>query len=377
MRIRLLARPTRRRGFAPVSAVLACAALLLAFAPAARADEAVTRSVQGVNYTLPSAWTMTEVPDGLLADTGLSDVVVFACEDGIFFAGAVYDDGLGDVDLEEMQQVADEAAAELAGIELLPGMRMSLSFSAAMEQGWPTLTVYTDDIELNGVVYGLTFKLFSVETSSFSGAVLMASFLPASGTVTEGFADSFPVLSQDTEVEVAGVSYVLPAGSTLAQGNVFGIDFFFAWQDEAAMLAVDAPLPGADAVGVDDLQLLADDLADFLQDGQPLLEELLPSVWTGAYEFLGCATLGFECLVDVDGLGTCYLAATMGMASEGIAFVAFCEPQGFGFAESVLVLSAEGSSGASASTDVSNATSAGQDGTASSTDPGFTVGFAA
>ncbi len=38
----------------------------------------------------------------------------------------------------------------------------------------------------------------------------MLSFLPASGTVTKGFAQSFPVLDADQTIDVAGVPYTVP-----------------------------------------------------------------------------------------------------------------------------------------------------------------------
>ncbi len=382
METRSTARPARRGALArALLAALACTVLLLALAPAARADEGVTRSVQGVNYTLPSDWSEIETPEGVLADTGLGDMALFSHEDGAFFAAALYDASLGGADLADMQEAADELASAVAGAEVPAwlGLDLPFSFSAAVEQGWPTLTAYTDAFELNGVAYGLTAKLFSVEGPSFTGGVLMVSFLPASGTVTEDFAGSFPVLEEPTQVEVAGVPYVLPAGATLARGSAFGIDFFASWQGSGAMLAVDLPIPGADAVSLSDLQASADELALSLQDVQADLEGLLPSVWAGAYDFLGHPTLGFECLADANGAGLAYIASTMTATSAGVALTAFVEPQGYGFAESVLTGTLEAAPAASSGDAVLSGfdgAAGDADGAQPSDDPGFTVGFA-
>lgn len=350
----------------PGTLLLAVAALLVASlfaALPARAAEGVTRSMHGVNYTLPSDWGELSVPEELLEGTGLEQLVAFAREDG-FFVAAALPGSLSMTDLASTQDEVADLAAEIAGVEYLPGVvGLPIEVGAAEEQGFTTVTAYTDDIEINGVVYGMTLKLFAVTSSEFEGVVGMLSFLPASGTVTEGFAQSFPVLEGDRTVEVAGVPYTVPAGSTLAQGSVFGIGFTLAWLDQAVFAAVDLPAAGMDEVALGDLQQAADSLSEsVLQDSQ--VSGALQSFWAGAYQFAGVATLGVELTADPMGTGTWYSAAMLNFASDGLALAAIAEPLGTGYAQQVLGVAASGS--ADASEEVLPAA-----------DPGFTVGLAA
>lgn len=342
----LLGRFGERAFFVAVALACICACLLLgavrpAFAEESQtssASQGVTRSVEGVNYTLPVEWQALPIPQALVSEMGLSALEAYTHEDG-FFAAAAIPGSVSGVDLEEVQTAATEIAEELSELEYLPGMvGLPIAVGAATEQGWPALTFYTDDIMLNGVTYGLTAKLFFVSDRSFEGVVAMLSFLPASGVVTEDFAHSFPVLEQEQAVDVAGAPYVVPAGSTLAQGSVFGIDFACAWRDVAAMIAIDLPLVGADEVTVDMLDELAYSLAESTSS-QPEISSLLQSFWADGYQVFGLSTLGIEITADPMGTGSWYSALMVHFSGEGIGLVEFVEPLGEGYAEETLVAS--------------------------------------
>ena len=329
-----------------VAIALACACLLLGAVRPALAEESqasgagqgVTHSVEGVNYTIPADWQGLPIPQAIAPEIGMTALEAYTHEDG-FFAAAAIPGSVEGANLEEAQDAAADINEEFAELEYLPGMTgLPIEASAALEQGWPTLTLYTDDIVLNGVTYGLTAKLFLVSDGSFEGVVAMASFLPASGVVTEDFAHSFPVLEQEQTIDVAGAPYVVPAGSTLAQGSVFGIDFACAWRDVAVMVAIDLPLVGADEVTVDMLDELAYSLAESTSS-QPEISTLLQSFWAGAYQVFGLPTLGVEAIADPMGVGSWYSALMVHFSEEGIGLVEFVEPLGEGYAEEVLVAS--------------------------------------
>ena len=300
-----------------VAIALACACLLLGAVRPALAEEdqqasgagqGVTHSVEGVNYTIPADWQALPIPQAIAPEIGMTALEAYTHEDG-FFAAAAIPGSVEGANLEEAQDAAADINEEFAELEYLPGMTgLPIEASAALEQGWPTLTLYTDDIVLNGVTYGLTAKLFLVSDGSFEGVVAMASFLPASGVVTEDFAHSFPVLEQEQTIDVAGAPYVVPAGSTLAQGSVFGIDFACAWRDVAVMVAIDLPLVGADEVTVDMLDELAYSLAESTSsaardlDAAPeLLGGRLPGLWP-AYARCGGNRRPHGCRLVVLGL---------------------------------------------------------------------------
>lgn len=323
-----------RRACAAAVAVL-CALCLCA---PALASEPVTRSIAGINFTVPSDWEETSLVEGVEVD-GLSEMNVYAKEDGLLLVGMLPDADLGDVTLEEIDQVA-----QLAPLMLQEEIPFPLpSFSAQVEQGHPCLTVYTDDIALNGVQYALTAKLFVVNDASFSGGVVMVSFLPTSGQVTENFVDTILVPNDEAfDVTVGGVTYTVPADSLSFDGTIFGIDFFCTVADDGLAAMVNVPyVVNGEIVTVEDMQYLADEITpDMFMEGVREAGNAsltLVDFWSGAYEFLGFPTLGVEMTMTDVSLDTpLYLAITASDTSEGVTVLVALQPDGSAYVENML-----------------------------------------
>lgn len=330
-------------------AMLACALVAVAMVPVAFAAEGVTRSIEGVNYTIPSDWEELEASDAELVEqgfeqTGVDQIRAYTKEDALFVALSMRDGELADLTLTDMQAACNALNVTDGGLSLGSLVNMPFVADCAVEQGWPTLTVSTEQIELNGVTYRLTFKLFSVDGGTFEGGVVMVSLLPTSGQVTENFADSFPVLSEPYRVAFPGLEVTIPAGCTLIEGSLLGFDFdlaLFEDDDEtvAVALAIGIPFLVDDgSFTLEDLREATDVALDELTaEGEGIWE----SLWIGAYEFLGCPTVGCEATIDgatfdAPELGTYYYAATLSMSRDGSAALLFVEPSGYGLAREVL-----------------------------------------
>ena len=224
----------RMRVLAALCALCLCVACVVA--PVAQAAETVTRSLAGINFTLPADWEEVQITEGVDVETGLANVQAYTKNDGIFFAGMLPDSDLGSGTLSDVEQAAALIEMYLAGTPLA-----SVACSGQMEQGVPTLTFYTDDLALNGVQYAATVKLFVVDTTEFSGGVIMASLLPASGQVSENLDDLFATLSESVRPDVAGISYEIPAGAMVMDGYAFGIDFGLAICEDGAVFLTSVP----------------------------------------------------------------------------------------------------------------------------------------
>lgn len=355
------------------------AAAMLAFACAlclclpALAAEGVTRSIGGVNFTVPADWEEASLVEGVEVD-GLSELDVYAKEDGALIVGLLPDADLGGTTLDELQMIADLAPSMIE--EEVPFL--SASFSAQEEQGRPCLTVSTDDIFFNGVQYALTAKLFVVDGTDFCGGVVMVSFLPASGQVTEGFADTLLVSHDEAfDVTVGGIAYTVPAGSASFEGSIFGIDFFCAVADDGVAAMVNVPyVVDGEVVTVADMQELADEMTpEALMEGVDATGnttlELL-DFWAGAYEFLGFPTLGVEMtMADQSMDEPLYLAITASDTSEGVSVLVALQPDGSPFVENLL-----GSAVAVASPRLAPQTALPAAAPAAdNADPGFSVGL--
>lgn len=341
----------RRRARAVVLAlVVAVACVLAAWASPARAADGVTRDLGGVAYTVPADWQEETVPEDILAQGGLSDAVVFHLEDGLFFGAVVANAGLTQADLDEFAMSGDAMMSSLYSQVAVAGINVQpFQFSTGVEQGYPALTVYTDDIALNGVDYAVTVKVYLVGEAESDPAVILFTVLPVSGQVTADFANSFPVLAEAQRIEHMGVSWEIPAGSTLVDCSVFGLDFTVAKRGDAYAVLSGVPMGiPAGSILAEDLQLIADDLmAQFAAD--PTASALLSAFWAGGYLFCGAPTLGMELSASVDDLadlgvdvsaievsGDAYMALSVSFAPGGVAAVGFFEPSGDGFAQGML-----------------------------------------
>ncbi len=341
------------------------------------ASEAVTRSIGGVNFTVPSDWEETSLVEGVEVD-GLSEMSIYTKEDGALIVGLLPDADLGDVTLDELQMVADVAPTMIQ--QEVPFI--TASFSAQEEQGRPCLTVYTDDIAFNGVQYGLTVKLFVVNDVDFSGGVVMVSFLPTSGQVTENFADTVLVSHDEAfDVTVGGIAYTVPAGSMSLDGSIFGIDFFCAINDEGIAAMVNVPyVVDGEVISVADMQELADEVTpDMFMEGVRSAGNTtltLLDFWTGAYDFLGFPTLGIE-MTMVDDANSMsdplYMAITASDTSEGITVLVAFQPDGSVFVENLLGSAVAVASPRLAPETALPAAAPVEEG--ADTDPGFSVGL--
>lgn len=320
------------RAWFAVLACMLCACIACAGATTARAAETVTRSLAGVNFTLPADWEEVDVSEGVDVSTGIADIRMFSKNDGVFVAALAPDADLGSGTLEDLDLAASTINDSLADTAF-----SSLACSAQMEQGVPTLTFYTDDLGLNGVAYAFTLKLFIVDEADFSGGVVMLSLLPASGQVSADIDDLFTTLAEAAYPYVAGISYEIPAGSEVLEGYAFGIDFALAVsEDGAVFIAIVPSLADDGTVTVEDLQMVADAL---LQDDElsTELDDVFQEFWCGAYTFLGFPTLGFECTVFDDEIDdVIYLAVTDTVTPEGLGVLCIAQPLGSSFAEDLL-----------------------------------------
>lgn len=368
-------RTVDRRAFAlprVLAAFLAGVFALCLAAPAAFAAEGVTRNIAGVNFTVPADWTETVV-EGIDVDASLSQVTLYAKEDGLLAAGLMPDADLGSATLSDLQVVATYLESYLE--QELPFLGVSVT--AGEEQGYPAITFYTDDMSLNGTWYALTVKIFMVNSADFSGGVVMMSLLPVSGQVTEGFADTLLVVRDEpVDVTVGGIAYTLPAGSACIEGSLFGVDFFASLADDGISAFVNIPHVMDDmVVTVEDLQMLADEVTeDAVQEA--LAESGIDGLsvrdfWIGAYEFLGYVTLGTEMTItyepeDVE----LYLALMASDTSEGVTVLLAAEPVDGSYVSALL----EGAAAvASPRMEVGAALSQAE--TVSPDTPGFTVGL--
>lgn len=372
----------RRRALSAAFAALAACALALALVPQAlAAAQGVTRQLDGINYTLPSDWEQVDAETVLDELTGIADVqgvdlaglesAVFSKDDGFFLGVCVPDVGdMGDEDADELSaELAALAAYVQAQLEGTP--LATVGITGAVEQGCPTLTASTTDISLNGVTYALTAKLFLGTGATGEDAVLMLSFLPASGQVTEGFADSLPVLDAPSTIEVSGISYDVPAGVRLAAGRVFGYDFAVAGSEEPERALFAVGIPSIDEIGdvtTSDLATLAEDIYDAVASDDEM-SSALDAFWSGAYDFVGFPTIGVEGQVSVsDDDAETYFCLTVSFTSEGISLLAMAQDADDAFADEVLA-----SAAATAPSVVPGVVS----GEGSGEDAGFVVGLPA
>lgn len=328
-----ISKPTLRlRARALFAAVALCLCAACLCAPLAQASETVTRSVAGVNFTLPADWDEVAITEGVDEATGVSNVQAYTKGDGVFVAATMPDADLAGVELDELDLVASMATSYLADTPL-----STIAFSAQEEQGVPALTASTDDLALNGVGYSLTFKLFVVNRADFAGGVLMLSVLPTSGEVSDRLDDLFTELAEPTRVTVAGISYEVPAGMMVFDGYAFGVDFGVALGEDGVLFLADIPeLADDGTVTVDDLQLAADQI---LQSDEFSLtvDGTVQDMWSGAYSFLGFPTLGCECTVADDASGeVMYMAVTASVTPAGLGLVVIVQPEGSPFAEGIL-----------------------------------------
>ena len=318
------------RGFAAIAAMaLACVLAVAAFVPAALAADGVTRSIGGLNYTLPSDWEQVEVPfepSEVAEDVEIADLVAYSKYDGFFVAMHI-PTGEGEfVTLEEFEEVAEMMSWEASGT-----MLEAFTFTAAEEQGSPALTIYTDDISFNDVVYALTVKIYGVDTGTTSDAVIMCSFLPASGQLNEDILGSLPVSDEPQRFELAGVSYEVPAGFALGLGNVLDFDFALGLsEDDGAVFGLAIPTVIDDGtVTVSDLQYVAEEALAEIE--YQLIEQLgagytdlIQNMWMGAYSFLDFPTLGFEFNVNEEDLSV-YVCATVNFTPAGAAVLSLVQ----------------------------------------------------
>ncbi len=380
---------SRRTGLFRCAALfVALAVAALVAAPAAQAAEGVTRSLHGVNYTLPADWEEVALPEEIdsAIDEGIDqssvEYAVYAKDDGVFIALATPDDDSSSVTVQELSELAAEAATFLAGTPF-----ESVQLSATTEQGVPALTAYTDDIYLNGVVYALTAKMYVVSQGDFEGVVFMVALLPESGQVSNDFLVELPVAGADARVELGGIAYTIPEGATYLKGGALGFDFVIVdcGDPEGAFLGLGVPqvgyLPAVTLADLEslvsdedlDLDELADDLSETLaQLGIELGQTVeLTSAWTQAFDYAGFPALGAELNFDAD--GAAYYFGLLGVFFSGdYSFALFLTPADSTFADEVLdsmVVSEEyaalGSVSASGETEAPS----------QSDDPGFTVGM--
>lgn len=320
----------RARLFAVLCALCLCVACVCA--PLAQAADTVTRSIAGINFTLPADWEEVQISEGVDANTGLANVQAYTKNDGFFFAGMLPDADLASGTLDEVEQAASLLDLYLAGTPLA-----SVACSGQLEQGVPTLTLYTDELALNGVQYAATVKLFVVNTSDFAGGVIMASLLPASGQVSNNLDDLLTELAEDTRVDVAGISYEVPAGAMVMDGYAFGIDFGLAVTEDGAVFLTDIPdLADTGTMTVDDLQALIDQVFAS-EDFDTVLDEEVLEMWSGAYSFLGFPTAGIELTAQNGGADdVLYMAITASVTPAGLSFMMIVQPVDSAFAETLL-----------------------------------------
>jgi hypothetical protein len=349
-----------------------------------------THSIEGLNYTLPADWEQLDVDADSLAELDqiegidlsdadqVSDLVAWTKNDGFFVAVAVADPDTAEVTVDDLDVAAAYVNAAASGT-VFDGV----SAVAATDQGCPAIVLTTSNIALNGVSYALTVELFAVDSASFQGAVVMASLLPASGTVSDDLDTRFDPVAVDTDVTVGDVTFTVPAGSELVEGNVFAVDFVFAslleGDGQGFVFAVSSPLDFESVLGavltVSDLQELADELTDELDDAldelvDPSLGFSFEDVWVGAYNWLNIPTLGLDCTIT-DGSSNVYAAVTASCTASDITVFLLAEPDGSTFAEDLLMgASANGVTGA---VDIEASAAA----TDTSDQPGFVVGFSA
>lgn len=356
-----------------LAAFLAGVFALCLAAPAAFAAEGVTRSIAGVNFTVPADWTENTAIEGVDVSTSLSELSLYTKEDGLLAMGLMPDADLGAAALPDLQVIATYFESYLE--QELPFLAVSVT--ADEEQGYPTITFYTDDMSLNGTWYALTIKIFMVNSTDFSGGVIMMSLLPVSGQVTEDFADTLLVVRDEpVDVTVGGIAYTLPAGSACIEGSLFGVDFFASLADDGVSAFVNVPyvMDGV-VVTVEDLQMLADEITeDMVQEAlaESGIEGLsVRDFWIGAYEFLGYVTLGTEMKVAYEPEDAeLYLALMASDTSEGVTVLLATE-----FVDGSYVSTLLESAVAVASPRMEAGAALPQAETVSSDTPGFTVGL--
>lgn len=320
----------RVRGIAALCALCLCVACL--WAPVAHAADTVTRSVAGINFTLPADWEEVEVTEGVDVETGLANVQAYTKNDGVFFAATIPDADLGSGTLSDVEQLASLVGVYLAGTPF-----DSISCTAQLEQGVPTMTFYTNDLGLNGVQYAATLKLFVVDSAEFSGGVLMVSVLPASGQVSDTLDDLLTVLDEDTRVTVGGISYEIPAGCVVLDGYAFGVEFGLAVAEDGAVFLADVPeLADDGTVTVEDLQYGADMLLESIAS-ETLAEEAIQDLWSGAYLFMGFPTLAFELTAVDEATGEeFYVGSITDVSPVGMGFLMVVQPSDSQFAENLI-----------------------------------------
>jgi hypothetical protein len=375
-------RNNARLGLKGVLAAILCALLALAFlnAGVARAADTQTHSIAGLNYTLPADWQQLATLDDLegldqvegldLDYDSLGDLAVWGLGDGVFVAFSVEEPSVADTAVEELEAAAAYAELSLAGTPL-----EGLSFVAATDQGCPALVGYSDDITFNAETYALTVEVFAVDDPGFTGAVVMASFLPASGTVNEDLSSLVDVLQEDAAVSVGDFTYTVPAGSSLVQGSVLAMEYAAALDEDGEtgglMFALDVPFDLGVALTADDLQELADGLNDGLGDALDEVfggETEVSDLWCGAYTWLGLPTIGLEGSFE----GVVYFGLMVSVADDGATLLVVAEPDGSPYVDDLLA-SASTTAVPAASDEAASAA----DDEPASDDPGFVVGFSA
>ena len=320
-----------------------CAVLLLALAvaalvavPAALADEGVTRSMHGVNYTLPADWEEVEVSDevGDAIDENVTggsvEYALYHKNDGLFAIAALPGDDSTSLTEDELALLAPLLVS--CAVDSPFG---SVDFSFTVEQGLPTFTAQTNDIYLNGVVYELTAKMYGVSDPDFVGYVLMVSLLPESGQVSEDFLENLPVAGANEQVELGGVSYTIPQGATYLTGGAFGFDFVIAdcGDPEGVFIGLGIPQYAEDfAVTLADLESFVANLDldvisltnsfdrltyDLATDYGIEIDQSLEftSAWADAFGYGTFPALGAEFDVTVDGAS--YYFGLLGLVLPG------------------------------------------------------------
>jgi len=313
----------RRFAFVVLVPLLLFVVSFFAFIGTAHAAEGVTRTIGGVNYTLPSDWTEIDVPIDAQQAEQVADAVAFTKYDAFFFALHIPSSPGDYVSLAEFEEFAQQAAHELGNTPL-----DSVIVSAQMEQGCPALTLYTNDIAFNDVVYALTLKLFAVDTGVTSDAVLMCSFLPADGVLHEDVFAEMPYSDVPQAFQLADVMYELPGGYSLAWGNVFDFEFVVARGESGAVLGFEIPMLADDGtVYAADLNEIAVQMQQELQaqfEAQGL-GDLVRALWIGGYDFVGFPTLGLEFMLDAGDGFVAYICSTANITPGGTAFMAIAQ----------------------------------------------------
>ena len=326
----------------PIAFVAFFASLLVTFffvSPAYADQGAVTRTIGGVNYTLPADWDEVEVPaesiEGAELDGAeVAEVVAFTKYDACFVAAHMPTSAGDYVSIDEFKEVAHLANAMLADTPL-----ESVVISAQVEQGCPTLTLYTDAIVFNGVTYALTVKVFAVDTGSTSDAVFMLSFLPADGVLHEDLLELFSYSDDVQSVELASVTYELPGEVALGEGSVFDFEFVVAFGEEGGMLGFEVPdLADNGYLTLSELEVAVADMLPELeyQFAEQGLTDVVTNLWMGAYSFVGFPTVGLEFLVDVGDGSQAYVCCTANITPAGTAFLMIGQPAESDFASFIL-----------------------------------------